>query len=474
MSESVTRNTTYLTLAYIGQKILSFFYFVAVARFLGVEDLGKYTFAITFTTLFAVFVDMGLNSALVRETAKFKEKIQQYLSAALAARLVLSLLIYAVIVASVNALGYPELTKKLVYLSGVTMVFDQWAGAFWAIFRGRRNLKMESISIVLNQAIIVVSGLVVLFMRLPLTFLMLPFILASAFSFIFSAVSVRRILKIQFKLNFDAAVIKFLFAVAVPFALIAIFSRIYGNIDSVMLSKLAGDKAVGWYSVAMKIPFALQFIPAALAAAIFPAFSHHFVHDKVQLKITFERVLKFLTVAVLPISVGAAILARPIILFFYGAEYLPSVLPLQILMMGLFFVFLNFPLGSLMNGCDRQITNTVLVGVTMLLNVALNVYLIPKYSFAGASAAFFVSHGFLFFAGLIVARAIVSYDKVGLFFDFIKTIASVLAMAAVILFFIGQFHFLALIPLGALIYFSAVFLTKTVNWSEIKLFFTHF
>ncbi|MBI5077669.1 flippase [Candidatus Falkowbacteria bacterium] len=474
MAESVTRNTTYLTLAYIGQKILSFFYFVMVARFIGVEDLGKYTFAISFTTLFAVFVDLGLNSALVREAAKFKERISRYLSSALAARLVLSLLIYGVVIAAINILGCPELTKKLVYLSGITMVFDQWTAIFWAVFRGCRNLKMESISIVLNQAIIVVAGLVVLFMRLPLTFLMAPFILASAFSLIFSAISVTRILKIKFQLKFDIGTIKFLFSIAVPFALIAIFSRIYGNIDSVMLSKLVGDKAVGWYSVAMKIPFALQFIPAALAAAIFPAFSHHFVHDKVQLKTTFERVLKFLTVAVLPISAGAAILARPIVSFFYGSEYLPAVLPLQILMLGLFFVFLNFPLGSLMNGCDRQITNTILVGVTMLVNVALNIYLIPKYSFAGASAAFFVSHGFLFFAGLFVARAIVNYDKVKLFLYFIKTIASALAMAAVILFLVPDFHFLALIPVGALIYVGAVFLTKIVSWSEIKLFFSHF
>ena len=61
--KSVTKNTSYLTIAYIAQKVLSFFYFVLVARFIGVESLGKYTFALSFTTLFAVFV-VGLGSGL--------------------------------------------------------------------------------------------------------------------------------------------------------------------------------------------------------------------------------------------------------------------------------------------------------------------------------------------------------------------------------------------------------------------------
>lgn len=474
MSESVTRNTTYLTLAYIGQKILSFFYFVAVARFIGVEDLGKYTFAISFTTLFAVFVDIGFSSALVREVAKAKERAGTFLSSALSVRAISSLLIYGAVIALINILGYPPLTKILVYLSGITMVLDQWTGAFWAIFRGFQNLKMEAVSVIVNQAIILIVGVAVLFLRLPLMFLMVPFILASSFSLIFSAICVHRILKIKWRFGFDPSTVKFLFAIAAPLALLSIFSRVYGNIDSVMLSKLVGDKAVGWYSVAMKIPFALQFIPAALSAAVYPAFSEHFARDKVQLKITFERVMKFLTIAVLPISAGIAVLARPIILFFYGADYLAAVLPLQILMLGLFFVFLNFPLGALMNGCDRQVVNTILVGITMILNVALNIYLIPRYSFSGASAAFFISHGFLFIAGMLVSRRITGWRRWAFVSTLAKTLCASAVMSLSVLLLIKQIHFLAVIPIGALIYFLVILCLRTITRDEVKVFLKHF
>lgn len=468
--ETVTKNTTFLTSAYIWQRLLSFVYFVLVARFIGVENLGKYTFAISFVTLFSVLIELGLNQALIRESAKFKDKSTNYLSSILGVKVIATIIVYALVVVTINLLHYPALTKMLVYLAGIQMIFDQFANTFWGVFRGAENLKWESASVAINQVIILVVGLVVLFLRLSLGWLMLPFIAASLFSCLFAAISVRKVLKIKYSISFDWPTIAFLFKLAVFFALISIFSRVYGYIDTVMLSKLAGDVAVGLYSVAMKIPFALQFIPLALSAAIFPAFSRHFIHDQRQLKLTFDRVMKFLVIIVIPISVGVAVLARPIILFFYGVEYLPAVLPLQILMLGLVFVFLNFPLGSLLNGCDRQGINTVLVGSTMAFNIALNIFLIPRYSFVGASVAFLCSHACLFFASLIVARRIIPYSKVNLIIIGFKTLFSALVMGATIYFLIPRIQFIILIIGGGLIYFLVMYLIRGYTVQDIKYF----
>ena len=469
-SVSVTKNTTYLTFSYIGQKILSFFYFVMVARMIGVEDLGKYTFALSFTTLFAVFVDLGLTQALIREAAKFQEKAKNYLSSVLGVKLGFSVLIYLVVILVVNLMNYPEVTRHLVYVAGILMVIDQFTLTFWGVFRGHRNLKYEAISVVINQSIIVAVGVTVLLMKLPLIYLMLPFVLGSSFSLIFSIICVWRVLGVKANLKVDKEVLFFLIKLAIPFALIAIFSRIYGYMDSIMLSKMMGDKAVGWYSVAMKIPFALQFIPAALAAAIFPAFSHHFLHDKGQLKLTYERVLRFLIIIVVPISLGVAILAKPVILTLYGDGYAPAIMPLQILMLGLFFVFLNFPVGSLLNGCNKQVANTVLVGVTMVINIVLNIFLIPVYSFVGASIAFLISHSFLFLVGSIVARQIIPYDLKGFFNIILKVVVSALAMSGVIFYLRESLHFVILILIGALIYFIVMFLVGGLKKKDVQYF----
>jgi O-antigen/teichoic acid export membrane protein len=468
-AESVTRNTSYLTFSYIIQKALAFFYFIFVARALGVEDLGKYTFALSFTTIFAVFVDLGLTSALIRESAKEEKDSDKILSATIGIKLIVSFLVYGLIILIVNLMDYPDITKQLVYLSGIIMLLDQFTLSFFGIFRGRRNLKLESLSVIINQTIILISGLIIIFLKLPLIYFFLPFVFGSAFNLVFSAINVRR-LGVKFRISFDWKDWKFILKLAMPFALIAIFSRIYGNIDTVLLSKMAGDQAVGLYGVAMKIPFALQFIPSALAAAIFPAFSYQFSHDRTQLKDTFDKVMKFLVTAVVPVAAGIAILADPIIRTFYGDAFAPAILPLQILMLGLMFVFLNFPLGSLLNSCNKQTTNTILVGVTMVINILLNIWLIPKYGFVGASWVFVSCHGFLFLASLIVAAKIIPYGKKSLLVAIAKNLLSASVMEIVIIWFMPRVNFLMLIPIGAIVYITCIFALEAVTIDEIKYF----
>lgn len=463
----MAKNTTYLTLAYVGQKILSFVYFVLVARFIGVEDLGKYTFALSFTTMFAVFVDLGLTNALIREVAKVWDRVSKYISSIIGVKVFFSVVVYIIVVMAVNLMGYPPITKTLVYLSGLIMVLDSFTLSFWGVFRGSQNLKYEAIGVIINQILIISIGLAVLLCHLPLPYLMLPFICASTFNVIFSLTMIRKKLGIKVFVQLDKKILKFLFKISIPFALIAIFSRIYGYIDQVMLSYLAGDAYLGWYSTAMKIPFALQFIPSAFAAAVFPAFSYYFVHDKSKLKKSFDKTMLILTVLAVPLSLGIFSIAKEAVLLVFGSEYLNSILPLQILVFSLIFVFLNFPLGALLNGANKLVANTVLVGCTMVLNIVLNLILIPQYTYVGAAMSFVICHALLFLASLIVAKNIIPYSKRNLIAVFAKTILSAGLMAALIIYFKQYVNFILLIVLGALFYFGFLYLIKGFSKQDV-------
>ncbi|MFA6537528.1 MAG: flippase [Patescibacteria group bacterium] len=463
--ESVSRNTAFLTASYIWQKLLSFVYFVLVARFIGVEDLGKYTFAISFATLFAVFIDFGFNSAIIRESAKNSDNNQKFFSTILTFKVLISVLTYLVVVVAVNLLNYPVLTKSLVYLAGIPMVFDQLSNTFWSFFRGARNLKYESWNIVFNQIIVLVVGTIVLFSKLPLAFLMAPFLAASFFSVCFSLFCIMKKLDLKMKFIFDKKIFIDLFKIALPFALIALFSRVYGYIDSIFLSKMSGDSAVAYYNVAMKIPFALQFIPASLSAAVFPAFSFHFANNREQLKYTFEKVSKFTALIAMPVSFGVAFVAPTIIKMFYGAKYEASILPLQILMLGLYFVFINFILGALLNATDRQFTNTKIVFGVMILNVVLNLILIPKLSFIGSSIVFLCSHSLLMLISLIVAKRICDFSVLKFVSPIFKSLIASAAMVGVLLFFKNQNLFLQIL-IGAVVYIVLIFLIRAVKREE--------
>ncbi|OGF46191.1 hypothetical protein A2533_04900 [Candidatus Falkowbacteria bacterium RIFOXYD2_FULL_35_9] len=357
-------------------------------------------------------------------------------------------------------MGYPPITKNLVYLSGLLMMLDSFTLSFWGVFRGGQNLKYEAFSIVISQVVVVLSGAYVLLTHQSLMFLMLPLLAGGLFNFVYSSIMVRRKLNVRYCWKFDPEILKFLFKIALPFALIAIFSRIYGNIDSVLLSYLKGDAAVGFYQTAMKVPFALQFIPSAFAAAIFPAFSYYFVHDKAKLKFSFDKAMLLLTIFVVPISFGLLSLSDEVIPMLFGQQFINSVLTLKILVFGLIFVFLNFPLGALLNGCDKQVTNTKLVGLVMALNIILNLIFIPQYSYIGAAAVFLVCHALLFLISLFVARKIIPYSRRNLILVFAKTILSAVIMTIAVLYLKQSMNLVLVMVIGAIIYIGVLYLVK--------------
>lgn len=459
----IAKNTVYLTIATVGQKVLAFLYFIMIARLAGVEGTGKYFFVVSFTTIFSIFVDLGLSSVLIRETAKDKEHAGKYLGNILGAKVILGILTYLAVIATINIMDYPPATKLMVYLSGIVMLLDSFNVTFYAIFRGRQNLRYESIGVVVSEVLIIAFGGISLLLHAPLYFLLLALMSGSIFNFIFSLTLIFRKTDVRPHFSLDKNILLILFKIAYPFALAGLFVKIYSYLDSVFLSKIVGDTAVGFWSVAYKLTYSFQFIPMAFAAAMFPAMSAYFCHDRSRLKQTFERAIFYLAVIAVPIAFGIFSLAKPIVLTLYGETYLSSVLPLQVAVFTVIFVFLNYPIGSLLNACDRQMTNTLIMGASMGLNIILNIILIPRFSFIGAAISTLISHFLLYILGMIFANRVVVYGKGFMFGSLAKILVSAAIMSAVIIFLNRFISFWFLIPLGGAVYFGALYILRGIG-----------
>ncbi|MCK4540358.1 flippase [Candidatus Parcubacteria bacterium] len=467
---NIAKNTSYFTLALIIQKIISFSYFTIIARNLLPDDLGKYYFAISLTTIFAIFIDLGLSNVLMREVPKIKEKIKEVekiLGSVIAIKLPLALISIVSVIFLVNVLGYPQITKYLVYLSCLAMVLDSFSTTFFSTIRGFHNLKFESIASILLQAIILSIGLIVLKMNLGLLFLMGAMITGSVFNFIFSLSLIKFKWKINIKLNYNSRFIKSLAVLTVPFALFAVLQRFYMYFDTVLLSKLASDYYVGLYQIPFKIIFALQFLPLAFMASLYPAFSSYWKSNKEQLSISFVRALNYLIVISLPISAGVIVLADKILLIF-KPEYMAAVVPLQIIIASLFFIFVNFPIGALLNACDKQKTNTRNMAITLFASVCLNIILITKYQAVGASITVLTTNFLMFVLGASVVPSITKFNIKKVALIFIKSCASAVAMGFLIVYFKNQFSILILIPFGAFVYLLLVFISGAIKKEDIK------
>ncbi|MBI5732227.1 MAG: flippase [Candidatus Magasanikbacteria bacterium] len=482
---TIAKNTFYLTLASVGQKLFSFIYFSILARAIGVEKIGLYVTALSFSTLFSVAADLGLTQVLIREGAKDKEKIGQLLGSTLILKLGLAVLAYAALNAVANL--KPNPATNLIFISGVLMVLDSFTLSFYGALRALQNLRFEAAGIIVGQILIIAGGLLALLFKPTVSWFLLALGVGSLFNLLWSAsAALKKGIKPSF--IFDKILIKRFAIMAAPFALAGIFTKIYSYIDSVLLSYLMGAKEVGYYSIPNKVAFAFQFIPMAFAAALYPAMSNFFASDKTRLKIIFEKGFFYLALLAVPLSLGAFVIADLFVVKVYGAAYAPSVLPFKIIVLSVIFAFLDFPIGSLLNACRRQTAQTAAMGATMVLNILLNLFLIPRLGVTGAAIAAALSNAALFFIGFCFVPKIISLPSGFFWWKILKIIATGLVMALAVKYgalllprvlspvgFVKTLIFLSLLIIfGGSFYFLLLWITRVIRKEELKDFLAVF
>lgn len=464
----LAKNTAYLTAASIGQKIVAFVYFALIARIVGVENTGKYFLALSITTMVGVIADFGLTPVLVREIAKRPDDQQKLLSHVVGLKVGLSLVAAGIIVAIAYALGYDELTRMLMFTAIGVMILDTFHLTFYGVFRGRHNLGFESIGIFVGQLVTLVIGTVSLLIAPNLIVLIIALLGGSLWNMSFSAWRLSKAGIKPFKLSFSSRRAKQLLGIALPFALAAIFVKIYSTVDSILLERFIGDAAVGFYSIAYKLTYAFQFLPMAFIAALYPTFSTLIEKkDKQRLTEVFHQSLWYMALIAVPVVFGLATTADVIVPLIYGSDYIGSVLPLQVLVFVLLFIFLDFPIGSLLNADDRQITKTAIMGGTMVINVAANFILIPQIGVLGASISALLGFVWLLGAGIVAIRKTLTLDVWSILRHIGPIFLSGIAMAAIVL-ITKPFLDILTIPLGAVVYIGGLFLLKSLTIEKLK------
>ncbi len=468
---SIAKNATFMSIASVGQKIVSFVYFAIVARMLTTGDVGMYTTALSFTTIFVVFVDMGMTNVLVREIARKKSRTQTYLQTVLSVKLWLALGSYIALCIAVWALGYTGVIRQLIVVSGITMLLDSLHLTLYGTLRGHGDLRFESISLFASQLGTLILGSLVLYLGLPLVYLMLAFTIPSALNVLYAAIMVKKRLQISLMPKRDKKTMSTFFAIAVPFALAAIFARVYGFIDTILIQKILGNEQAGIYSVAHKVHMAFQFIPLAIIAAAYPRFSEYYSENNERLGNIFSQVLLIVFMIAAPIAVGTIVVGGTIIPLVFGDQYIASVVPLGILMISLIFLFASYPIGALLNACDRQRIQTAIVGGVMLVNIGLNILLIPTYGAAGSAIAATIGNAALAVIGYMYTVKIAPSHVGWLLKRLLAVTMAAIIMGACVYVAMYYVHIILAIGIGILTYIMLIYAFRVLPHWNIRRYF---
>lgn len=463
--QRIAKNTAALFAAQFVTIILGLVLSIYIARILGDVIFGKYSFALAFVAIFAVFSDLGYNTILIREVARDESQASKFLNNIITMRLLLSLVIFALIFVTINLMGYPADTKNAVYLFGIYTLLTSISAAFKVTFRAFEKMEYEAFVTIFANIIRTSLGLSVLFWGYGLKELALVFVFSGVLEVLFGILICRRkFIKPQIEVDFDF--LKRITKAALPLCIVGISLVIYTKIDIIMLSAMKGDAAVGWYSAAYNLVLGFKPLPQLFMNSLFPLLSKHYKSSKDFLKIISEISFKFLFILGLPIALGTSILAEKFILLFYGPQFINSVVALQILAWDI-FLFILWTNGSfILIAANKQKIWAIAAVLTAIINIVANLVLIPSLSYIGASIATIVAE---FLCVIVVFHFIINEVKFSTEnMNLLGVLFSTLVMGLFIYILLNLNIFL-LTSSAIMIYFLLLLVTKTLSDDEILL-----
>lgn len=181
--------------------------------------------------------------------------------------------------------------------------------------------------------------------------------------------------------------IKQLLKEAIPIAIASVFTIIYFRIDVLMLSFLRGDTEVGLYSAAYRLTEALVFLPTVITTSTFPLMSKYYKDSFDSFSFVYARTFKYLFATGLLIAVLVTFASDKIISIVYGPEYQSSAIALQILIWttAIMFIITLISTTCISSGNQQIVSKRALLAA--LLNIILNLILIPWIGYTGAAIA---------------------------------------------------------------------------------------
>jgi O-antigen/teichoic acid export membrane protein len=454
-ARTLARNTAFLLVATLFTNLAAFVWNVYLARYLGTAGFGILSTALALTGIFSILADLGIGTYITREIARNPAGAGDLVAAGLGNRIILSCIVFVLILLfPLIGLYSGTAAAVIVFIAGY-MLLGSFSSFFNSIFQGFQRMEYQTVWNILNSLFILVGVLAVVWLGGSVVQVAVAYLIAAALSLVYSAATFTRRFFTP-GLSFSRSMIR----EAIPFGITSVFSLIYFWIDSVMLSLMKGDVSVGLYNAPYRLLTVISSLYGVYLTAVFPVMSRFHVESEDSLRFTYMRSLKYLIIIAVPLIFTVFTLAGPLIELIFSAKYLESVPALRVLIIATAFMFINGVSSSLLGSANRQITVTRITGVAALFNVTLNLALIPRFDFMGASAATVMTEALM---TLLFLRTVRDLGFGPAWRDLHVAWRILLPAAASIILLLLPLSILIRIPLALVAYIAGILLTGALD-----------
>jgi len=340
VSAKVARNSLWLIAQPFILNVVSLFAIAFVVRALGKSDYGKLTLALSFIAMFLPLANMGLRAVTVRAIAQDRERASSFTHKVLASRALLAIVTVAVVALCVNLMAYEPRTRLVVYIISGTILTQAVSSTLQDVFQGFERMSYVAYSQFIGGVLVPLGSVAMVFAGYALLAVSTVYLAASTLTMVVAwRLAVRVVGTIEFE--FDLAFFKDSLSRAAPFFWPTIVTVMGAKAGTIILSLLADDASVGLYGAANSLVERLAIIPDGICTAIYPTMVVLHRESPRECMRLFRRFFEYLMMLGLPIALGAALLARPIMLLVFGSSYVVAAPVLSILAAGLCVNFLT-------------------------------------------------------------------------------------------------------------------------------------
>ena len=469
VKQTIFKNTFWLTVSTVINKLLALGLIIYAARILGAEGYGKFTFALAFVSLLMIFSDFGLSAIVTREFAREKEKKEEFYSI-ISLKVLLAFGTFILILLA-SFLAVPEKdTQTIILILALFFLANSFIGICYSFFHARQKMEYEAWFETLQILMISGLGFLVLFKFPSLENLSYAYFFAALTALIFVLFFFHfKIFPLKIEWNF--LVWKKFLKMSWPLALIGLFGAIYSYTDSVMLGYWNMLAETGWYNAAYKIVMAGLIPMGLIGASFYPALSKFSKESKEKFQKAWDYELEIMILLSLPLVVSGMVLGPKIIYSFYPFDFSPSILAFQILILTAGIIFLYRPFYDAMIVLNQQAKTFWITIAGAVTNVILNLILIPKYSLYGAAVATVITNFLILLIIIFFTRkfTFIRFPVLKIFFTFlISTVASVIMYFIIKQPLIYNINIFLLVFAGAAIYFMVFFTIKKLCLKILK------
>lgn len=380
--------------------------FPYVSRVLLPEGVGKVTFALSVVSYFSMFTQLGIPTYGVRACAKVRDdrlELSRTVQELLMINIGCCILVYLVYASAVILVPRFQEEKALYAVLGLSIGFNA-IGAEW-LYNALEKYRYIAIRSVLFQVIALVLMFLLIRAQEDYVFYGALLILATSASYVLNFLNLRKY--IEFRPVGGYRVTRHLRPILIFFTL-SVATTIYTNLDNVMLGFMKDDVAVGLYSTAVKVKSLLVALVTSASAVLLPRASYYVDKGKME---EFYRILKqmmhLILVIALPMALYFMIFAREGVIFLAGSAFEGAVLPMRVIMPTLVLIGMTNVIGIQMLvplGREKAVLRSVVAGA--VVDVVLNIILIPQFSALGAAIGTLVAEMTVLMVQLLAIRSI--------------------------------------------------------------------